>query len=366
MLFIIWAILIILGILFPKSKMVSLMIMGFMIVSIAFRTQGTDYIIYQNEYQWSEFQVFSDVHYVGFLIIEQWAHQLGVSFEQFKVAIGVLSCGLLYFGLQKLTLNINIVLALYLIYPYSHDAVQARTFMANSVIVAALPLVLKEPVMSRSKNIKPLNSKVIRIILFYIIAVIGCSFHFEAAIYVFFITLMLFLPEKYSKEYIIIGAVGAFILIETGILPKLVSSFNSRISYWLSGRTGLGIVIPITITLVIWYTMQLAGKNCVKKCFNRQEETLYKKMVRFSDFSFLLIPLFCYDITFNRLWRIFLLILYIMVAKLIPYKISKNLRLWIIFLLSILFISICIYEGVFRILNSFFQNNAILGIWSAF
>lgn len=359
MLFLIWGILIVCGLLFPKSKAVSVMMVAFMVIVIGFRTQGADYYVYLNEYTWSEYQTVADVHYVGYLILEQWAHQQNILFNQLLLLVGSASCFLLYFGLSHLTPYVNTALALFFVYPFSHEAVQTRTFLANSVLIAAMPLILKDG--SENPRTKWL-SKWIRTILFFAIAALSCTFHFEAAIYAVLLALMLFLPPKYGRSFIIISTVIAFGLIEGGILPKIVERFNSRIAYWLSGKTELGIVIPIFITLVIWYAMQVTGKICVCNCPNGStEQRLYERILRFSDFIFFLIPLFCYDITFNRLWRLFLLLFYIMVAKAFPRKMSKNSRLWIILLITVLFVSVCIYEGVFVLLQGVFENNAVFG-----
>lgn len=368
MLFLLWGILILCGLLFPKSKLVSMMMILFMIIAIGCRTQGADYIVYQNEYTWSKYQIFSDVHYVGYLVLEQLAHQQGIMFKDFLLIVSALSCLLLYFGLSRFTPYVNSVLALYLIYPFSHEAIQTRTFLANSVLIAILPLILKDENENEKHNLgKKWLSKKIRTILFFVIAMLACSFHFEVVIYVALLTLMLFLPKKYGKSFIVTGTAIVFGLIEVGILPKIVERFNSRIAYWLSGKTGFGIVIPIFITLVIWYAMQITGTVCVRNCLSGSaEQKFYDKILRFSDFIFFLIPLFCYDITFNRLWRVFLLLLYIMVAKAFPSKMSNNTRLWIVFLVIVLFVSTCAYEGVFVILQGMFENNAVFGSLAAF
>lgn len=367
MLFLIWGLLIVIGILFPKSKIVSVMMVGFMIIAIGFRTQGADYNVYHNEFKWAEYQVFSDVHYAGYLVLEQYAYKFGIQFSQFLLIIGSVSCLLLYIGIKRLTPYVNTVLSLFFIYPFSHEAVQTRTFLANSVLVAALPLILKEPEELNDKKIKLLMLKTIRIVLFYLIAAVACTFHFEAIFYVFILTLMLYLPSKYGKFYIIVGVISAFFLIETGLLAKILQPFNSRIAFWLSGNTGIGILIPIFVTLLIWYAMQFTGKLCVYKCkINSSEQIFYRKLLRISDFIILLIPLFCYDITFNRLWRLFLIILYIMIAKTFKYRISQNTRLLIIFLGFSIFIFILTYEKVFVILYGLFENNSIFGNMSVF
>lgn len=361
MLFLMWGVLILGGLMFPKSKIISATMVIFMITVIGFRTQGADYNIYVNEYKWSEYQTFSDVHYIGYLVLEQWAHQHSVLFNRFLLIVGGTSCLLTYYGISRLTPYVNVVFALFFIYPFSHEAVQTRTFLANSVLIAALPLILKEVSENPYSENKRMSSKM-RLIIFYVLAALACTFHFEAAIYVVLLTMMLFLPKKYGRSFVATGTVTTFILIECGILPKIVERFNTRIAYWLSGRTGLGIVIPIFITLVIWYAMQLTGRICIRNSSNDLVEgNLYRQILRLSDFIMFLIPLFCYDITFNRLWRLFLLLLYVMLAKVFPRKMSKNMRLWIVLLMSVLFISVCAYEGVFALLSGVFENNAVFG-----
>lgn len=360
MLIFLWLILILCGIMFPKSKTISFLMLAFMIIVIGFRTQGADYIVYQNEYKWSEYQTFSDVHYVGYFVVEQFAHRLNLSFEQFLLFVGVISIVLTYSGLRKMTKNVNLLLALYFIYPFTHEAIQTRTFIANSIFVAALSLILTETDVSKKKS-------VFRKILFFVLAAIACTFHFEAAIYLVFVFLMMFLPEKYGKLYVLSGTTVVFLLIETGLLPQIVSRFNTRISYWLTGRTGIGIIIPIFITLLIWCAIQVAGKYCLRMSSKSKTDTqFYSKLLRLSDFIFLLIPLFCYDITFNRLWRIFLIVLYAMVARIFPYKISTNIRQIIVFLIVVLLVALVFYENEFSLLYDILKNNAIFGNFAVF
>lgn len=346
------------------------MMIAFMIISIGFRTQGADYTVYTNEFIWSKYQNFSDVHYVGYLVLEQYAHKWGIEFNQFLLLVGSISCLLVYFGISRLTQRVNAVLALFFIYPFSHEAIQTRTFLANSVLIAALPLILKAPkikIQKKDYNKMFLQRPLFRVLLFYVFAIVACAFHFEAIIYVLFFSLMMFLPQKHGKMYVIVGTTAAFLLIEAEILPKIVEPFNSRVAYWLSDRTGFGILIPITISIIIWYTMQITGTICVcKNTENLKVQAYYEDILKFSDYIIFLIPLFCYDITFNRLWRIFLLMLYIMVVDALTYKISKKRRIWIIFSLIMLFVSICIYEGVFDLLYGLFENNAFFGSLSVF
>lgn len=360
MLLIIWIILIFLGLLIPKSKLLTILMVLFMVVVIGFRTQGGDYIIYFNEYKWSVYQTYSDIHYVGYLFIEKYAHSLGIEFDQWLFIVAVVSILLTYSGISRLTNNVNAVLALYFIYPFTHEAIQVRTFLANSLFIFALPLVLCDEEQDKKRTI-------IKRILFYILSAIACTFHFEAAIYVAMITLMLFLPKKYSKSYVFVFSIILFFLIEFGILPKIISNFNTRIAYWISGRTGLGIVFPIAFTIGIWYLSQILGKRCVLvEKENPEKQQFYQKLLRLSDFIILLIPMFCYDITFNRLWRLFLVIDYIMLARIIPYKLTNKARTNILIITGILLIGIVIYENELTLLFELLVNNGIFKSISMF
>lgn len=360
MLLIIWCILIGLGLLMPKSKTLSVIMGLFMITVIGFRTQGADYDIYVNEFKWSAFQTYSDIHYPGYLFIEKIAHNYGILFEQWILIIGIISVLLTYSGIKKLTNNVNAVLALYFIYPFTHEAIQVRTFLANSLIMFSLPLILNDDGSDSKKTF-------LKRVLFFCVGAIACTFHFEAAIYVAMIALMLFLPEKYSKTYIFSFSIILFALIEVGILPKIVSSFNTRIAFWISGKTGLGIVIPVTITLLMWYLSQVLAKQCVKlDRHNPEKQAFYKRLLRLSDFIILLVPLFCYDITFNRLWRIFLIVDYIMLARIVPYKLTNKTRNSIILLTCILLIAIVVYENELTLLFGILENNGIFKSFAVF
>lgn len=360
MLVVLWLCLIFAGIVKPKSKTLSIIMLGFMVIVVALRTQGADYTIYENEYRWSVYQAASDVHYVGYLLLEQCAHSLGLGFEVFKTIVGIVSCCLTWIGFRKLTENMNLALALYFVYPFAHEAVQARTFLANSIVIAALPFVLKQ-------NQKDSQTKRnVKNILFFVLGGIACTFHFEAVFYIVVLGCVLLLPEKYNSTYVLTASAIAFLLIVSNILPVILSKFNTRIQYWVSSRTGLGIVFPIAITMLIWYLNHYILKKCLTKISGPEQGDYYKKSYRVNDYIFWLIPLFCYDITFNRMWRFFLVLLYASAGNLIYHRITQQQRKFISALLVLLLLVLAVYEGEMVLLHNLMENNALFRRLSVF
>lgn len=365
MLFLLWGILILLGIIFPKSKVVSVLIISFMIIAIGFRTQGPDYVGYQNEFKYSVFQTMNTVYYKGYVLLEQYAGTLGITFEKFVIIVGSISILLLYFSINKIVENVNIVMSFFMIYPFSHEAIQMRTFLGDTVLLFSFLGLIKILPEFSDEDVGVKKAKIYRFLLFYFGAILACSFHFVETLYVLFISLLLFFSKKFGRVYIFSRTIFIFLLIETEILPRLVEPLNGRIAFWLSGKTGVGIIFPIFITLMIWYAMQVFGKYCIELAKkDRNEVVVYQELLRFSDYIILIIPLFCYDITFNRLWRLFLIVLYIFVARIMTKKIKKKILFEILFLLSIIFIVVCIYENIFTIMYGFFEKNAIFKDWS--
>lgn len=354
MIFIVWLFLILIGIICRKSKIVSGMMIIFLIIAAGLCTQGVDYQIYVNEYKWAPVQLITDIHYPGYYYLELLANKWNLSYEQFRVIVNVLAIILYYLGIRKLTNNVNLVYALFLIYPFAHEATQTRSFLADSIIVFAIPFLLREKE-NRKEKIKDYS-------IFFLLSILAMSMHFMVSIYVAFAVLFIVLQKKNNIIKIFLGIGITYFLIVLNILPKMVEPLNSRIAYWLSSKTGLGVVFPIAITLAIWglskYIIQIMQLHRVERVGNINLSAIEK----FSDFMLFLIPLFAYDITFNRLWRLFLILMYACLVRVLFLKdISKNMRCSIAIITSVLLISIFIYENEWIILKQLLDNNSVIG-----
>ena len=74
-------------------------------------------------------------------------------------------------GAKGLTSNTTFLMALFLIYPFSHELIQMRTFLADSIIISILPWILN--------CTNQLQDKVVKTIALLLAGLIALSFHVE-------------------------------------------------------------------------------------------------------------------------------------------------------------------------------------------
>lgn len=356
MLIIIWILLIACGILFPRSKILLWFMLSFMIVSIGCRTQGADYISYSLEFQWAATQKLTDVSYPGFVLVAKIAHQYGLSFESFVFTVATFSCVLFYIGIKRLTSNENLLMALFFIYPFSHELIQMRTFLADSIIISILPGILN--------CTHQLKDKIIKTVILVLIGSIATSFHFEVIFSILFLIITLWVPQKIEKKCVPLVTIILFMLAICNVFPKLFGRTNPMAAQWLSARTGFGIVTPIFITLLILYLNHIASTRLYRVETNDTKRCFYSNCNRFGLCGALLIPFFTYDITFNRVWRILLVVLYSMLSDVSKEKMSKKSWLTYIILTAFLLLGLFVYENSFSIIYEAFKNNSIFGFLS--
>ena len=356
MLIIIWILLIACGILFPRSKILSWFMLSFMIVSIGCRTQGADYISYSLEFQWAATQKLTDVSYPGFVLAAKIAHQCGLSFESFVFTATTFSCVFFYIGIKRLTSNVNLLMALFFIYPFSHELIQMRTFLADSIIISILPWILN--------CTNQLKDKVIKTIILMLIGSIAVSFHFEVIFSILFLIITLWIPPKIEKKCIPLVTIILFLLAICNVFPKLFGRTNPMAAQWLSARTSFGIVIPILLTLLILYLNHVASTRLYRVETGPTKRYFYSNCDSFGMCGALLIPFFTYDITFNRVWRILLVVLYSMLSDVSKEKMSKKSWLTYIILTAFLLLGLVVYENSFSIIYEAFKNNSIFGFLS--
>lgn len=356
MLVIIWILFIICGIFFPKSRVFSWLMMAFMMVSIGCRTQGADYISYFYEFQWSTSQKLNEVSYPGFVLSARIANQCGMSFGTFVLIMAIFSCMFFYVGAKGLTSNTTFLMALFLIYPFSHELIQMRTFLADSIIISILPWILN--------CTNQLQDKVIKTIALLLAGLIALSFHVEVIFSILFLVIVIWMPPKIERKCIPIITIILFLLSVCNVFPKLFGGINPMAAQWLSAKAGFGIIIPISVTFLILYLTHIASTRLYRTEKDSAKKQFYLNCDSFGRCGALLIPFFTYDITFNRVWRILLVVLYAMLSDISKEKMRRKSWITYIFLATVLLIGIVVYENTFPIICEAFKNNSVSGLLS--
>ncbi|WP_288489219.1 EpsG family protein [uncultured Limosilactobacillus sp.] len=348
MIYVILCLLIILGIVFPKSKYV--LIFDVLVISLIIGLRpftATDYTNYWVEYNTAPLIQASRADFPGYNILMRFCQYLGLSFNQFIFVIAFLSVILMVTGMLRFSRYVPFALSVFLIYPFAHEAAQMRTFLADSIVWCALPMLL----IDHQNKIKNIQSKSIFFILTYIATTIHtlCWFYFIVAI--------LYLLFRNSKKYLIVIFIIAglmFILVHTSLLNVALTSVSSsdKLDHWTEGSTGLGMIIYAVISLLIFIMIRYST-NSVMTLEGKITEQLNQNIQKFSASILLVIPFLTLDITFNRLWRVFLGILYLVSAEYIYRndKISAKKILYII-VLTIIIITMFLLENENSILRT--------------
>ncbi len=104
--------------------------------------------------------------------------------------------------------------------------------------------------------------------------------------------------------------------------------------------------------MVLYLLIRYSILNMVKNETDKVSKQVKINILSYSTCLLLIIPLLTYDITFNRLWRIFLILLYLMAGEYLYRTHFDRNKLIYIFALLAMVISMFIIENELTILNS--------------
>ncbi len=307
---------------FPKSKYV--LIFDVLVISLIIGLRpftATDYANYWVEYNTAPLIQASRADFPGYNILMRFCQYLGLNFNQFIFVIAFLSVIMMVTGMLRLSRYVPFALSVFLIYPFAHEAVQMRTFLADSIVWCALPMLL----IDHQNKIKNIQSKS----MFFILAYIATTIHTLCWFYV--VIAIVYLLFRNSKRYLIMIfsiAIGMLILIHTSILSSFLASISStdKLTHWIENSTSYGLILYSAVSIMVYIMIRYATISCNKA--NLDSNLLHVRaninIQKFSAGILLVIPFFTYDVTFDRLWRIFLGFLYLVSGEYIYNSRNSN------------------------------------------
>ena len=318
---------ILIGIIFRKSKIVTVYILTVMYIFSAMRITSSDYEIYRMNYNNLGFR--TDYRYLGYDIFQRFFYNLDFTFEQFNFAFYFIVLVLLIVAIRMLTDNVNEVLSCYMIFSFGIDAIQMKSFISDVLILVAISIIIKQRLLDDSKKINN-----IKIITAFMLIIIGTSMHFANAFFIISIVLYLLMQNRknistkvlaLSLLGIIVSYIGIVPLLNLGKMIGIVSDLDYLAQYTIkAGRYGY-------IIYVFWIAM-MVGSELVNR-EKLQFDDMQKEIVVFTLTVILVIPFVMLNGEFNRLIRIYMIILYIYFSRLkrsskIPTNIVLNYVLY--------------------------------------
>ena len=174
-----------LGFVFPKSKIVHIILVFMSFSLYALSYDDYDRFVYINEYEKASTYMGSDYE-ILYVWIMSLCNKLGLTFQQFRYLTTRISLGGLEYAAIKLSPKINQVWALYLIYSSCFDATLIRSSLSMGLIAIFI--------------VQLINSKTIKDYLICSIWVIAASLiHSSSWVYCSFIPLWFYLKNRANK-----------------------------------------------------------------------------------------------------------------------------------------------------------------------
>lgn len=305
-------ILLILGLVFPRSRILFLCQGIFIFFLIGLRVHDPDHYVYQVEYLSAPSIYYKFADFPGWNLWMNFFIDRGIAFNSFLLVMAVICVGLMSFGIYKIGKHlgeyISFALSVFLVYPLGHEATQMRTFFADALILVVLPFLLSD-----EGNTK---KKWLGYAMYFVVVYIATSIHTLAYFFLLVGIIFIYLKSfRYEFQSIVIISFIMSVLANSYLLSSFIGEFlnTGKQSHWLTNSGfSAGKMIPIIITIFIWLIAYLEINELRENCDNLNINKQYLiNTQRFMNTIFLLIPLLSYDITFNRLWRVYLLLEYL-------------------------------------------------------
>lgn len=233
------AFVILLGLYFKKSRIVTNVMSIYYWALVALNTYTPDYEAYKEMYLCC-FEPRYIGHEIGYMTLCRICLTLGLSYVQFRMVIALIISVFTIKGLRFYTNQINYALALYLIFPFPGYVSGLRSAVSTSIIIYCSRFVFMDGMEACIK---------------YIIGIgIAMLFHYSAV----FCLVFLFAKFKRIKTIeimicVIVSIIGFCFLGKTGVLYDIVCIFlkYEKVLQWFKGDAKISVLYVIVLFMYI-------------------------------------------------------------------------------------------------------------------
>ncbi|OCA69884.1 hypothetical protein BBH99_03595 [Chryseobacterium contaminans] len=335
MIFAVFIFLLLLCIIFPKSRIVAGCVFLFMWQLWGWNSWNGDY--FQYEYIYNSIGKFGldtvNVE-IGYKIFNNWIYSLGFDFQDFMILYSFVILGLVMYFTSMSPYPALFAILYFVI--FIMDYVFMRNYMANVLFFVFLAVLYKNP--------KYLIIKSLTLLL------LALTFHNTG---VFYFAFLLVLRKKLSVKTLFFIILGIVLVLATSmtLFISLIDSelLAGKIKYYATGDSPIGpavshVIIVFALLLFIHFTQKQQTQLSLE---NNRIITLFQKI---NIITLIYIPLYFFIPDFGRFFRVlFPLELFLILYLFYNYK-KVNLRV-ILGLILIGMYSIIVYQFAFSTLK---------------
>ena len=350
------------GFIKQNSKIIAFLLFALLWVMFGWSSGNADYANYERGYSWAHGALRFNTE-LGTQLLYKLFILAGLEYRHYIIIISLIGLLLIFKTIKTYTNNIAFVLALYFLFPFIIDVVQARNFLTMSIVLYATHYLIQE---KRRGTLK-----------FVILVLLASTIHYSALFYLLFLLVKKRSLRSLTLLSLLVTSIG-LILSYTNLIPLLVKQFipPEKVHHWFSNRFNWGILIAILIYAFSYFFIYYAylkikskteteGQLAVNDTSNnnlRFARAVYKiNMVLLMAF-----PLYVFNMIFFRLYRNILILNFILYAICL-YNLEPKSKEKLLFGFCIVLFTVCLsiyftmysfYDTVFLPL---FQNNILLG-----
>lgn len=304
----------------------------FMWILMGWSYGNADYNIYLSRYNNSNsFKTLEPVY----TTIQNIAKGFGAGYEYFLIICSGLCLLIRFYIIIRSTVSPNLVISLYLLFPFIVDIVQIRFFYASTIILVGWYIIL-------------FSNKKRKYVYFVALVFFATLIHNSCLVYIVFIFIDRI--EKYIKQIPIVALTlvcGMFALLSSGVLYKVLyfvaSLFNFQQKFketFIANQNAYSLndkVVYILEMLLAFFMINLICKKTkqllrhsdyVIYLCSLQNETRYLNFCYNANYIFLLlIPLVWFSGDIYRIQHSFFLLIYILCSAVRP---KNNVKKFVI------------------------------------
>jgi hypothetical protein len=367
------------GFLKKHSKILTVLLFIYMWIIMGTNTYSPDFPNYEIMYHnWMDPSY--SLHEPAFIALCALGNYLGLSFIQFRMFLALIYLTLMVLTIRQYTANVNLVMTLFLVFPFLYDVSVIRNAMANIIICFAIQSLFSQ---KKGSSLK------------YILGVgIAALFHYSC---MFYIVLLLAKARIRLRETVLLLLVvipGGILLTYTSIplnIARMITS-SVKILTWLdrSATTNTSIIGILTssgllmINLLLINRAQLllshkldiqmsavsgsaadspmSGVPVLHSVMQNAESLRVFKNINI--YIFLVIPFLAINLVYLRLFYAILLINYSVIAQAIAGRHdletrSRSRELLVMAIIWSLFLFFFFYYGNGNLLLPILKNNLV-------
>lgn len=349
--------LILLGLIYKRSKTVWIIQIIWIWILVAFNNGGADWNVHNHFFIYSGNEIGSFSSSWLYTWICYPFLKLGFSFFTMNFVVSTIALIFYMLLIKKNTKNISFVTSLFMIFPLADSIIQKRNFLACVIFLYGLLDVIKEPKKGLLK--------------YTILTFIAAQIHSTFYIYLIFIPFFNMDTKKIKRFF------PSILFVAFALIP-----FMPKIADLILGSTNLAFKVQLYFESYkipfyqscFWWVLQLTftflflvlGRISVK--LTDEEKRMKGMLDKLNILLLVFLPLYYYEATFFRLYRNTLLINYIFMGKYITNNTKwtkKKLYMNSITICFILFVFLSQFVffglGFDFLVVPLFEKNVILG-----